>query len=128
MESKTIAATDRSPEVRMDVANRIISFTGEAYPEDAAAFWGPILQEMQNIVEQEPEELLQVDFQLAYFNSSSAKALMNVFQLLESAAETGTKIRVNWYFQDGDNTLEESGEDFSEDLKSVKFASIKLEP
>ena len=128
MESRTIAATDRSPEVRLDVANRTISFTGEAYPEDAAAFWGPILQEMQNIVEQEPEELLQVDFRLAYFNSSSAKALMNVFQLLESAAENGTKIRVNWYFQDGDDTIEESGEDFSEDLRAVEFASIKLAP
>ena len=128
METKTIAATDRSPEVRLDVANRSISFTGEAYPEDAAAFWGPILQEMQNIVEQEPEELLQVDFRLAYFNSSSAKALMNVFQLLESAAENGTKIRVNWYFQDGDDTIEESGEDFSEDLRAVEFASIKLAP
>ena len=128
MESRTIAATDRSPEVRLDVANRTISFTGEAYPEDAAAFWGPILQEMQSILEQEPKEPLQVDFRLAYFNSSSAKALMNVFQLLESAAETGTKIRVNWYFQDGDDTIEESGEDFSEDLKAVEFESIKLAP
>ena len=128
MESKTIAATDRSPEVRLNVANRSISFTGEAYPEDAAAFWGPILQEMQNIVEQEPEELLQVDFRLAYFNSSSAKALMNIFQLLESAAENGAKIRVHWYFQDGDDTIEESGEDFSEDLRAVEFASIKLAP
>ena len=128
MESRTIAATDRSPEVRLDVANRTISFTGEAYTEDAAAFWGPILQEMQSIVEQEPEEPLQVDFRLAYFNSSSAKALMNIFQLLESAAETGSKIRVHWYFQDGDDTIEESGEDFSEDLKAVEFESIKLAP
>lgn len=128
MESRTIAATDRSPEVRLDVANRTISFTGEAYPEDAAAFWGPILQEMQSILEQEPKEPLQVDFRLAYFNSSSAKALMNIFQLLESAAETGSKIRVHWYFQDGDDTIEESGEDFSEDLKAVEFESIKLAP
>ena len=128
MESRTIAATDRSPEVRLDVANRTISFTGEAYPDDAAAFWGPILQEMQSIVEQEPEEPLQVAFRLAYFNSSSAKALMNIFQLLESAAETGSKIRVHWYFQDGDDTIEESGEDFSEDLKAVEFESIKLAP
>ena len=128
MESRTIAATDRSPEVRLDVANRVISFAGEAYPEDAAAFWGPILQDMQSIAEQEPEELLQVDFRLAYFNSSSAKALMNIFQLLESAAETGAKIRVRWYFQDGDDTIEESGEDFSEDLKAVEFESIKLAP
>ena len=128
MESRTIAATDRSPEVRLDVANRTISFTGEAYPEDAAAFWGPILQEMQSILEQEPKEPLQVDFRLAYFNSSSAKALMNIFQLLESAAETGAKIRVLWYYQDGDDTIEESGEDFSEDLKAVEFESIKLAP
>ena len=126
MESRTISATDRSPEVRLDVVNRTISVTGEAYPEDAAAFWGPILREMQSIVEQEPAELLQVEFRLAYFNSSSAKALMNIFQLLESAAETGARIRVRWYFQDGDDTIEESGEDFSEDLKAVEFESVKL--
>ena len=128
MESQMIAATDRSPEVQLDVVNRMVSFAGEAYPEDAAAFWGPILQEMQRILEQAPEELLQVDFHLEYFNSSSAKALMNIFQLLELAAENGAKIRVRWYFQEGDDTIEESGVDFSEDLKAVEFESIKLAP
>lgn len=128
MESRIIAATDRSPEVRLDAANRNISFSGEAYPEDAAAFWAPILQEMQGFVEQDQAKLLQVEFRLSYFNSSSAKALMNIFQLLESAAETGAKIRIHWYFQDGDDTIEESGEDFSEDLKAVEFESVKLAP
>jgi hypothetical protein len=126
MESKFVAATDRSPEVRFDAANRCISIKGEAYPEDAASFWGPIFEDIQAALDLDEGQDLTVDFRLEYFNSSSAKALMNIFQLLESAAEDGTEIKVNWYYQEGDDTMLESGEDFSEDLTHVNFSSIRL--
>lgn len=127
MESKIIAATDRSPEVKFDLLNRCCSITGEAYPEDPAAFWGPILHDMQEAIAFEQEKEITVDFKMAYFNSSSAKALMNIFQLLESVAAVGTKVKVNWYYQEGDDTMLESGEDFSEDLEFVDFHLIRLE-
>lgn len=126
MESRIVAATDRSPEVRFDAANRCISIKGEAYPEDAAAFWGPIFDDIQAALTAEDGQDLTVDFRMEYFNSSSAKALMNIFQLLESAAEDGAEIKVNWYYQEGDDTMLESGEDFSEDLTHVDFLAIRL--
>lgn len=125
MESKTIAATDRSPEIRFDEPNRCILCSGEAYPEDATAFWLPIIKDLQHLLTFEREQGLTLEFKLAYFNSSSAKALMNIFQQLESAAEAGMKISANWYYQEGDDTMLESGEDFSEDLRHVKFNILR---
>ncbi len=48
MEDRFTAATDREPEVTLHFSNRYISFKGEAYPEDAAAFWGPIINALKS--------------------------------------------------------------------------------
>ena len=66
-----------------------------------------------------------VDVAMVYFNSSSAKALMNLFQLLEKAAEAGRAVSVRWFFDPDDDMMEELGEDFAEDFV---HASFSLEP
>ncbi|MCR6629745.1 MAG: DUF1987 domain-containing protein [Magnetospirillum sp.] len=70
---------------------------------------------------------IRVDFNLVYFNSSSAKALMNMFQLLDQAAERDVSIVVNWFYAPEDETMQEFGEDFSEDLEHVTFNLVTTE-
>src|SRR5579871_4728367 len=87
--------TDRSPAVDFDFAHGHFTMSGESYPEDAAGFFGPLLQGMREFVGS-GDTPAQVDIEMAYFNSSSAKALMNLFQLLEQAAAAGRKVVINW--------------------------------
>jgi hypothetical protein len=68
-----------------------------------------------------------VDIGMIYFNSSSAKAIMNLFQLLEEAAEDSIDVTVNWYFDPDDDMMEEMGEDFAADFEAVTF-NLKPEP
>lgn len=124
MENLTIAASERSPEVNFDVAAGILQIKGESYPEDASSVFGPIFTALQDYLAQADGKGLKVDFELIYFNSSSAKALMNMFQMLENAK--GIHIVVNWQFMADDETMKEFGEDFSEDLTHVTFNLVAV--
>lgn len=113
--------TDRSPAVEFDFERGYFAMNGESYPEDAAGFFGPLLQAMRDFVGDGREIPATVDIEMAYFNSSSAKALMNLFQLLEAAASAGQEVVINWRFREDDDTMREFGEDFGEDFVHARF-------
>lgn len=119
MQNLDIAATERSPAVTLDAGSGRLAISGESYPEDAAAFYGPVLEALRAALVEKPA--LAVDIQLAYFNSSSAKALMNIFQMLEKAAQAGAGISINWHYHADDDTMQEFGEDFAEDFSAATF-------
>ncbi len=112
--------SERAPLVDFDFNAGHLVMKGESYPEDAAAFFGPLLESLRRYLEQ-PAESVCVYFEMAYFNSSSAKALMNMFQMLEDAAAQGHTIRINWFYHEDDDTMAEFGEDFSEDMEHAEF-------
>ncbi len=127
MENLMIAATERSPEVEFDFAAGRLSLKGESYPEDASAVFGPIFAALEQFLADAAGRQIRFDFNLIYFNSSSAKALMNMFQLLERAAQGGVGVEINWYYAADDETMQEFGEDFSEDLEHVTFNLVATE-
>lgn len=116
-----IPSGERSPYISFDFTNGRMKISGESYPEDAAAFFGPLLKEIEDHVSAPGPDLV-LDLNLAYFNSSSAKALMNMFQMLEAAAAQGRQVSINWHFHNDDDTMEEFGYDFAEDFQYVTFA------
>jgi hypothetical protein len=114
-------ATDRTPEVLFDFAAGQYRIAGESYPEDAASFYGPLTQGLRQAVEERVSESLEFSVEMIYFNSSTAKALMNLFQILEDAAKAGINVRINWCYHEDDETMEEFGEDFSEDFAHADY-------
>ncbi|MBK1650050.1 DUF1987 domain-containing protein [Rhabdochromatium marinum] len=126
MQSIHREATKRSPELRFDFAHHRLSLAGESYPEDAAAFFGPPLQAMADYLDSLTEASVELELRMTYFNSSSAKALMNMFQLLERAAARGITARVRWYYDPEDDAMQEFGEDFAADFQHSAFEMIPL--
>ncbi|WP_419897523.1 DUF1987 domain-containing protein [Roseomonas sp. USHLN139] len=125
MDRIRLEATERSPKVDFDFAEGRFALEGEAYPEDAAAFFGPLLQALKQHLQAAPGSAIRFDVNLCYFNSSSAKALMNLFMLLEEAAAAGAAISIGWHYQEGDDSLQEAGEDFSADFVHARFEMIE---
>ena len=128
MDHLRIAATERSPEVDFDFAAGRLSLKGESYPEDASKVFGPIFGALEEFLAEAVGREVCVDVELIYFNSSSAKALMNMFLRLDEAAAKGVRITVNWRFTPDDETMKEFGEDFSEDLEHVTFLLVAAQP
>lgn len=127
MENIVIAASERSPEVLFDFAASTLKLKGESYPEDVAAFYGPLLTALDKWLAGLNKTALTLDIELVYFNSSSAKALMNLLLLLEKAGAAGNQVVVNWHFNSEDDTMQEFGEDFAEDLEHVQFNLCAVE-
>lgn len=125
MDTLYLPRTDRAPLIELDFGAHRLRIEGESYPEDAAAFFGPVLAALDGYlaqaVERPAERPLVLDLRLLYFNSSSAKALMNIFQRLEAAARKGLGVEVNWHYQPDDETMMEFGEDFSQDFQAASF-------
>ncbi|MDA8231983.1 MAG: DUF1987 domain-containing protein [Magnetospirillum sp.] len=128
MERLHIAATERSPEVAFDFDEGVFALRGESYPEDASRVFGPVFSALSAFLADRPKRALRFDIELIYFNSSSAKALMNMLQMLDKAAAAGVDLAVNWRFAPDDETMREFGEDFSEDLEHVTFNLVTVEP
>ncbi|MBP1627951.1 MAG: hypothetical protein H6Q00_2426 [Holophagaceae bacterium] len=126
MENKFIAAGERSPEVDFRYDQNHLALRGEAYPEDAAAFFGPLLKDLSAYCETVKGQELLMAFQLVYFNTSSAKALMNMIQILEAAASSGTKVAIRWLFMEDDDVIREFGEDFSMELEHARFQLVQI--
>lgn len=123
MSTYTQEATSRTPHVNLDGANGLFSLSGESYPEDITSFYGPIRVALNEVLEN-LNQPLQVEIKLVYFNSSSARVLMELMDQMDEHATAGSVINVNWYCNPDDDITREFAEDISEDLTAVTFTII----
>lgn len=117
----TLEGTERTPGIEFDFENAKLRISGESYPEDVSTFYGPVIEAMEEYLGSLDGGALRFEFELIYFNSSSAKIIMTLMEMLDEAAENGTKVEVYWYFDEDDDTMEELGEEFGEDLEHATF-------
>jgi hypothetical protein len=52
---------------------------------------------------------------LLYLNTSSIKAMMDIFDLLEAAHQEGKSVAVNWHYDRRNERVVELAEEFKED-------------
>jgi len=126
MKNLAIEATKQTPKVSFDAENHVLEFQGESYPENMALFAVPIFAWLEKYLEQLGNQTFTVNIELTYFNSSSSKMLLDLFDKLEEeVADNGKDIIVNWIYDADDDGIEEYGEEFQEDLESLTFNLVK---
>jgi hypothetical protein len=121
MESLFIAASPASPEVDFRFAEHTLSLKGESYPENAAAFYGPVIERLRAYLAECHDASITVNVSLAYFNSSSTKMLFALFEALDDAALAGNAVQLNWYRDEEDDTIQEFGEELRDDFPALQF-------
>ena len=126
MDNLEIAATERSPAVSFDFANHRLKISGESYPENVAAFYNPVFEALDRYLATLGAGRCRFDLELIYFNSSSAKAIMMLLERLDAAAANGAAVEVHWYYDEEDDTMQELGEEFGEDLEHAEFHLEKM--
>ena len=124
MNNINIEATQRTPSIDFNFDQNSLRMAGESYPEDAGNFYGEILLSLENYLDSCEDQTITVDFELIYFNSSTAKSLMRIFDLLEEAGETN-QVTVQWHHDSDDDNMAELGEEFGEDLDNASFKLIE---
>ncbi len=128
METLTIAATDRTPEIAFDFENNHLRIRGESFPEDAANFYAPVFDALDRYLAKLGDGCCRFDLELIYFNSSSAKILMILLEKLDRAANGGASVDIHWYYDEQDDTMEELGHEFGEDIVDARFHLERITP
>ncbi|KQN64592.1 DUF1987 domain-containing protein [Erwinia sp. Leaf53] len=120
MHTISIPATATTPAVEFDFSAGRLSLSGESWPENAAAFYRPLLAAVEGWAEQpQPQPMLSIHVALSYFNSSSTKMLFGLFALLNGVAEGGQPTELHWYFDAEDDVAEEFGQELSVDFPAI---------
>jgi len=125
MQSLNISETEYTPQINFDSSSQLFEIRGKSYPENTQTFYAPVFNWVEQYLAQPCENTFSLNIELFYFNSSSSKALFNLFDLLEIAAERGKKVVVNWIYEEGDEDNLEFGREFMEDLQELEFNLIK---
>ncbi len=125
MENLNISATNSSPEINFDTTTNILSIIGESYPENTTHFYKSVFEWVDEFIENLKTEEVVFNIQLIYFNSSSSKVLMDLFDILEEACEDGKNIIVNWIYDAENEASLEYGEEFAEDIELLVFNLVE---
>ncbi len=122
MEKINIEAAERSPKIICDWEKGEMLISGESYPENVTEFYGPVLASLEKFLRENKDKNFACTFELLYFNSSSAKVLMRIFDMFEEISNTnGHKIKVIWKVDEEDDNMRELGEEFAEDIENISF-------
>jgi hypothetical protein len=106
-----IEPTHKTPKVYLDPDANIFEVSGRSIPEDSVGFYKPILDWMDDY-SNKPAAKTQFKFELEYFNTSSSKNILEILKKLEKIYQDGHDVSIIWYYDEDDEDMEETGEDY----------------
>lgn len=122
----SLAGGPATPSITGSWDSGLIVIAGESYPENTFEIFDPLLTWVETFLANAGRPL-QVDLQLNYLNTSSIRAIIDVFELLEAAAADGKEVLVQWLYDPRNPRAAELGEEFKEDY-SFPFAILPVDP
>lgn len=102
------------PIISFDANSGKCSISGESYMEDTYKFYAPIFDWFKRFVE-EIKRPINLEIKLTYFNTSSSRALLDIFDILKRYETEGGKVTVIWYYDPEDPDMKYEVEDFMEE-------------
>lgn len=120
MDSLHIPASQSTPAVDTDWQRGLIRIDGDSYPENSFEFFDPIFKWIDAFLA-EGAAPLTLELGIVYMNTSSVKAMMDIFDLFEEHHRRGRSVQVRWLYDVRNERIVELAEDFKEDC-SFPFA------
>lgn len=121
MENYTLEPSRKTPKVYLNADNGEFEISGRSIPENSIEFYAPMFIWLEQY-KRCPSEKTVLTVRLDYFNTSSSKSLIDILRTLESMKEK-SEIRIKWYYDEEDEDMQDSGEDFK-NLLSVPVELI----
>ena len=125
IEKVFVEPTRTTPLIKFDPDEGILEMRGRSSPENSIQFYQSLLAGLDELLQGDSTELT-ANIAFEYFNTSSSKCLFDVFKRLSKLDNDGSKITINWYYEEGDDDMMEAGEDYS-DLLDLDFNFFEIE-
>ena len=117
----------RVPEVKFDFENNVVFISGESYPENGRRHFEETFSDFFEHYKGRAGDRLKVTFALTYYNSGSAHFFASLMTFLDELAAAGNDVEIVWQYYEDDDSMQESGEDFAEELQHANFTMEELE-
>ena len=114
MNDFSIPGSQSTPAIQSDWEKGIVSMQGDSYPENSYELFHQVYEWIERFLG-EAAHPLSLELRLLYLNTSSIKAMMDIFDLLEAAYQEGRQVAVNWYYDIRNERVVELAEEFKED-------------
>ena len=121
--------TENSPNVILDPEKNLFEISGESRPPDVGTFYGEILRWLDDFtahILKLPANRKPVvfTFDLEYFNSSSAKYILDFCKQIALVKSKGGNVQVIWKYEEDDADILEAGQEMSR-IAKITFEFVK---
>lgn len=123
MEAYYLEATPKTPKLDFNPESNTFVISGRSIPENSIEFYKPLLDWLEKYINN-PKKSINFEVKLEYFNTSSSKCLVEIFRKFEKIHQAGHALTIEWYYDEEDEDMQESGEDFKDIIK-VPFRMIQ---
>ncbi len=93
-----IKCTKCTPEILFNPENGEFSINGDSYPENAYDFYKPAIDWLDKFIEEKDRKDLVLNIKIKYFDTTSSKCLLEIFEKLEKHLKKGNKVNINWLY------------------------------
>ena len=114
MKPLNIVGSQSTPTILCNSDSGVMTMQGDSYPENSFEFFSEVISWVEQFL-QHATLPLQLELRLIYMNTSSVKAMMDIFDVLEAAHEQGRLVSVCWYYDPENERVVELAEEFKED-------------
>ena len=118
-EPLVIEGSKNNPTVNLNKEANFLKIAGRSIVEDPNKFYMPIYEWLEEYVK-DPNPETRFQFDLEYFNSSSARQVMKLIMLLEEIPKEKSDVTVVWLYEEGDEMAQERGEEIKQ-VSKLKF-------
>lgn len=122
----TVDGSEKTPAISLDGDRGVIEIRGKSVPEDSFKFFQPMKNWLDEYMHK-PAPSTEVIVALEYFNTSSAKVLLEVFKLMNQLHKTGqTQMNIRWVYEVDDDDMLEAGHDYQRTIDvPIHFEAIE---
>ena len=125
MNALDIKQTSNTPLIVLNKEEEKFVFQGKSFPENTAEFYTPVIDWLTEYIKSPNKETV-IDMQFDYFNTSSAKMILEVFKKVKEIKDAGSEVLVKWRYLSMDEEMQEVGEEY-EYMVDVPFEYIEME-
>lgn len=124
MKKLFIEPEDILPGIRLDKDAGKLNIYGKSCPANAHEFFKPVFEWIDEYIDK-PNDSTVLELYLSYFNTVSAKVLLNIMTKMQELAQSGKSVVIKWMFNANDEILFDAGLDF-EKIVDVDFEFIAI--
>ena len=125
MATLLIKGSQTSPLVKFDPGKGLLEISGRAIEENAIEFFKPLSEAVEKYAAS-PAENTEIDIKLEYINTASTRCLLELFKSLDAIFKQGHKMVVNWYYEEDDEGMLDTGKDVL-GLSAIPFNLIPVQ-